>query len=66
MKESERVQADKHGLTALRYQNWENGKGGEQVCFYVSLLSIKLIDENLSPQVYLVPPQDTTPGKAAV
>ncbi|KAH8117274.1 mitochondrial ATP synthase epsilon chain-domain-containing protein [Phellopilus nigrolimitatus] len=31
LKESERVKAEKHGVTALRYQNWENGKGGEQV-----------------------------------
>ena len=31
MKETERAAAEKRGLTALRYQNWENGKGGEQV-----------------------------------
>ncbi|KAI5124367.1 hypothetical protein M0805_008971 [Coniferiporia weirii] len=31
LKESERVKAEKRGLTALRYQDWENGKGGEQV-----------------------------------
>jgi len=31
LKETERVAAEKRGLTALRYQNWENGKGGEQV-----------------------------------
>ncbi|KAG6331566.1 hypothetical protein ID866_7519 [Astraeus odoratus] len=31
LKESERVQAEKRGLTALRYQKWENGVGGAQV-----------------------------------
>ncbi|KDQ16215.1 hypothetical protein BOTBODRAFT_30938 [Botryobasidium botryosum FD-172 SS1] len=31
LKESERVKAEKRGLTALRYQKWEDGKGGEQV-----------------------------------
>ncbi|KAH7924752.1 hypothetical protein BV22DRAFT_1012661 [Leucogyrophana mollusca] len=31
LKESERVQAEKRGQTALRYQNWENGVGGQQV-----------------------------------
>ncbi len=31
LKESERLKAEKRGLTALRYQNWENGQGGEQV-----------------------------------
>ncbi|KIM58552.1 hypothetical protein SCLCIDRAFT_1084146 [Scleroderma citrinum Foug A] len=31
LKESERVQAEKRGITALRYQKWENGVGGPQV-----------------------------------
>lgn len=31
LKETERVKAEKRGLTILRYQKWENGKGGEQV-----------------------------------
>ncbi|GJJ12285.1 hypothetical protein Clacol_006526 [Clathrus columnatus] len=31
LKESERVQAEKRGLTSVRYQNWENGKAGEQI-----------------------------------
>ena len=31
LKESERVKAEKFGVTTLRYQNWEDGKGGEQV-----------------------------------
>ncbi|KAF8495384.1 mitochondrial ATP synthase epsilon chain-domain-containing protein, partial [Gautieria morchelliformis] len=30
LKEGERVQAEKRGLTSVRYQNWESGKGGEQ------------------------------------
>ena len=33
LKEDERLVAEKRGLTALRYQHWENGKGGEQVAF---------------------------------
>lgn len=32
LKESQRLAAEKRGITALRYQVWENGKGGEQVC----------------------------------
>ncbi|KZS99118.1 hypothetical protein SISNIDRAFT_480693 [Sistotremastrum niveocremeum HHB9708] len=31
LKETERVKAEKRGLTALRYQNWKDGQGGEQV-----------------------------------
>ena len=31
LKENERIAAEKRGITNLRYQNWENGKGGEQV-----------------------------------
>ncbi|THH12942.1 hypothetical protein EW146_g7235 [Bondarzewia mesenterica] len=31
LNESERVAAEKRGLTALRYQKWENGHGGDQV-----------------------------------
>ncbi|KAA1469310.1 hypothetical protein DENSPDRAFT_746614, partial [Dentipellis sp. KUC8613] len=31
LKEEERLAAEKRGLTVLRYQHWENGKGGEQV-----------------------------------
>ncbi|KAI0253475.1 mitochondrial ATP synthase epsilon chain-domain-containing protein [Lactifluus subvellereus] len=31
LKENERVAAEKRGLTAVRYQHWEGGKGGEQV-----------------------------------
>ncbi len=33
LKENERVAAEKRGLTALKYQHWEGGKGGEQVAF---------------------------------
>ncbi|KAF8630762.1 hypothetical protein AX15_002732 [Amanita polypyramis BW_CC] len=31
LKEDHRVAADKRGLTALRYQQWENGLGSAQV-----------------------------------
>ncbi|KAF8516929.1 mitochondrial ATP synthase epsilon chain-domain-containing protein, partial [Hysterangium stoloniferum] len=31
LKEGERLQAERRGITLVRYQNWENGKGGEQV-----------------------------------
>jgi len=31
LKEEERLKAEKRGLTAVRYQQWQNGKGGEQV-----------------------------------
>ncbi|KAJ3860149.1 mitochondrial ATP synthase epsilon chain-domain-containing protein [Lentinula novae-zelandiae] len=31
LKETQRLAAEKRGLTSLRYQVWENGKGGEQV-----------------------------------
>jgi len=31
LKEETRLAAEKRGLTALRYQEWENGQGGEQV-----------------------------------
>ena len=37
LKEDERVVAEKRGLTALKYQHWENGKGGEQVGILRSL-----------------------------
>ncbi|EGN95855.1 hypothetical protein SERLA73DRAFT_142812 [Serpula lacrymans var. lacrymans S7.3] len=31
LKETERLQAERRGVTALRYQKWENGTGGTQV-----------------------------------
>ncbi|KAF8263582.1 mitochondrial ATP synthase epsilon chain-domain-containing protein [Lactarius quietus] len=31
LKENERLAAERRGLTSLRYQHWEDGKGGEQV-----------------------------------
>ncbi|EJD53211.1 hypothetical protein AURDEDRAFT_29695, partial [Auricularia subglabra TFB-10046 SS5] len=31
LKEGERVKAEKRGITNVRFQKWENGKGGEQV-----------------------------------
>ncbi|KAJ7353242.1 hypothetical protein DFH08DRAFT_956314 [Mycena albidolilacea] len=30
VQENQRLAAEKRGLTALRYQNWENGEGGVQ------------------------------------
>jgi len=29
LKEGERLKAEKRGITAMRYQHWENGKAGE-------------------------------------
>lgn len=31
LKETERLAAERRGQTMLRYQHWEDGKGGEQV-----------------------------------
>jgi hypothetical protein len=31
MKEQARLAAEKRGVTTLRYQKWESGKGGQQV-----------------------------------
>lgn len=31
LKEEERLAAEKRGVSTLRYQQWENGKGGSQV-----------------------------------
>ncbi|KZV71828.1 hypothetical protein PENSPDRAFT_684186 [Peniophora sp. CONT] len=31
LNETERVAAERRGLTDVRYQKWESGKGGEQV-----------------------------------
>jgi len=31
LKETERVAAEKRGNTSVKYQQWENGKGGEQI-----------------------------------
>ncbi|KAJ7701543.1 mitochondrial ATP synthase epsilon chain-domain-containing protein [Mycena rosella] len=30
LQENQRLAAEKRGLTALRYQTWENGQGSEQ------------------------------------
>ncbi|KAJ7353288.1 mitochondrial ATP synthase epsilon chain-domain-containing protein [Mycena albidolilacea] len=30
LQENQRLAAEKRGLTALRYQHWENGEGGVQ------------------------------------
>lgn len=32
LKETERVAAEKRGATILRYQEWKDGQGGQQVC----------------------------------
>ncbi|EKM55090.1 uncharacterized protein PHACADRAFT_142987 [Phanerochaete carnosa HHB-10118-sp] len=32
LKETERVAAEKRGSTILRYQEWKDGQGGQQVC----------------------------------
>ena len=32
LKETERVTAEKRGTTILRYQEWKNGQGAQQVC----------------------------------
>jgi len=32
LKEEQRLAAEKRGTTSLRYQQWENGQGGPQVC----------------------------------
>ena len=39
LKEEKRVLSEKRGVTQLRYQKWEDGKGGTQVnnCRYLSL-----------------------------
>jgi F-type H+-transporting ATPase subunit epsilon len=44
LREEERVAAEKRGTTALRYQHWEDGKGGEQVGF----LSTSRDDDSLT------------------
>ncbi|EKM76132.1 hypothetical protein AGABI1DRAFT_87458 [Agaricus bisporus var. burnettii JB137-S8] len=31
LKEEQRLAAEKRGVSTLRYQKWENGKGGAQV-----------------------------------
>lgn len=35
LKETERVAAEKRGSTILRYQEWKDGQGGQQVRFFV-------------------------------
>lgn len=39
LKEEPRLAAEKRGLTALKYQKWEGGLGGLQVC----ILALPLI-----------------------
>lgn len=62
LQETERLGAEKRGLTALRYQKWEDGVGGQQVSpthlavFHCSSTAL---------QVYLNPEQDKAAGKQA-
>ena len=35
LKETERVNAEKRGSTILRYQEWKDGQGGQQVCCFL-------------------------------
>ena len=39
LKENERLAAERRGQTLLRYQHWEDGKGGEQVSTYIHKFS---------------------------
>jgi len=36
LKEEQRVAAEKRGLTALKYQHWEDGIGGEQASLTIN------------------------------
>ena len=61
LKENERLAAERRGQTLLRYQNWEDGKGGEQVSTHTSFLveqQIKLNDWSFVSlaKVHLIPP----------
>jgi len=61
LKENERVVAEKRGLTALRYQHWEGGKGGEQVAFFlppVTSYRVWLTHGAVTAQVHLYPPPE--------
>jgi len=33
LKETERLAAEKRGVTGVKYQTWENGQAGQQVLF---------------------------------
>lgn len=39
LKEEERVKADKRGFMALRYQEWKDGKAGENVSAWATILA---------------------------
>ena len=67
LKESERVAAEKRGLTILRYQHWENGVGGAQVSHYRFSGVEAFINITLYPtQTYLVPPEEKEPKQGVV
>ncbi|KAK0196502.1 mitochondrial ATP synthase epsilon chain-domain-containing protein [Armillaria mellea] len=55
LKEDQRVLAEKRGLTALRYQKWENGQGGQQVC----VLPLRRGRDLMDVQVLLKPEAET-------
>ena len=61
LKEGERVKAEKRGLTALRYQHWANGQGGEHV--RPSICDTQSFALRRS-QIYLTPPEDVTKSAA--
>lgn len=56
LKETERLAAEKRGLTSLRYQHWEGGKGGEQVSHRLN--SRKFGSDVVFAKVHLNPPPD--------
>ena len=65
LKETERVGAERRGATALRYQKWENGAGGQQVSLLPSVVC-RVSLNGTAVQVLLNPEQDKAPGKPAV
>lgn len=66
LKESERVNAEKRGVTTVRYQKWENGSGGPQVC--PSPCCISNVSDRVPCTQTLLNPEATTkdPKKQAV
>ena len=64
-RENERVQAEKWGVTALRYQQWDNGVGGSQVCTIRCQPQLHMLPSSHALQVYLNPQEDK-PGKVGI
>lgn len=53
LNETERVAAERRGLTDVRYQKWESGKGGEQVRFeslYIDFCAHCVLQVVLNPK----------------